>query len=194
MQHESPPRPVTAAPAAIKPVRQPDRHGSSGQCLVSVLVSFTPVRRRSPASACSCSRRPRTVVNAGERRAALLESVLGATPQEFESPILRAPDLRRRAVQPRSSCLDTEICLSFCPRESSRKGGQASARRISVRLGVRGLAGSVRDRPDTRQLTDRITLSDREVPGERAPSRRSLRRATMSVTAVVDRYSGSASA
>jgi len=81
------PRSDQACPAA--------RHGSSGQCLVSVLVSFTPVRRRSLASACSCSRRPRTVVNAGERRAALLESVLGATPQEFESPILRASDLRR---------------------------------------------------------------------------------------------------
>ena len=33
----------------------------------------------------------------GERGPALLESVLGATPQEFESPILRFPDLRRRA-------------------------------------------------------------------------------------------------
>ena len=29
------------------------------------------------------------VTDGGERRAALLESVLGATPQEFESPILR---------------------------------------------------------------------------------------------------------
>jgi hypothetical protein len=28
-------------------------------------------------------------VDAGERWSALLESVLGATPQEFESPILR---------------------------------------------------------------------------------------------------------
>jgi hypothetical protein len=42
-----------------------------------------------------------------------------------------------------------------------------------------GLAGTVRDlgagcccvQPDTRQLTDGITLSDREVRGERAPSR-----------------------
>ena len=42
MQHESPPWPVTAAPAAIKPVRQPARHGGSGQCLVSVLVSIHP--------------------------------------------------------------------------------------------------------------------------------------------------------
>ena len=83
-----------AAWRPVKPVWQPGRHGSSGQCPVSVLVSFTPVRRRSPASACSCSRRPRTVVNAGERRAALLESVLGATPQEFESPIFRHADDR----------------------------------------------------------------------------------------------------
>jgi hypothetical protein len=36
-----------------------------------------------------------------------------------------------------------------------------------------GLAGNVRDRPDARQLTQRITLSDRKVPGERLPSGRS---------------------
>ncbi len=34
-----------------------------------------------------------------------------------------------------------------------------------------GLAGTVRDRPDTGQLTDRITLSDREALGERARTR-----------------------
>src|SRR5215472_18050672 len=39
-----------------------------------------------------------------------------------------------------------------------------------------GLAGTVRDRPDTPLTTDHITLSDREAPGERAPSRRSDRR------------------
>jgi hypothetical protein len=32
------------------------------------------------------------VADLGERRSALLESVLGATPQEFESPILRHPN------------------------------------------------------------------------------------------------------
>ena len=60
--------------------------------LVSVLDSFAWVRgcplspiRHSQAS-------PRTVVNPGERGSALLESVLGATPQEFESPILRHAD------------------------------------------------------------------------------------------------------
>ena len=35
-----------------------------------------------------------------------------------------------------------------------------------------GSAGTVRDRTDTRQLTDHITLSNREVLGERAPTRR----------------------
>ena len=34
-----------------------------------------------------------------------------------------------------------------------------------------GLAGTVRDLLATRQLTDRITISDREVLGEPAPSR-----------------------
>jgi hypothetical protein len=37
----------------------------------------------------SCSRSWRTAADAGERHATVLESVLGATPQEFESPILR---------------------------------------------------------------------------------------------------------
>src|SRR5262249_25528709 len=37
----------------------------------------------------SCLCRSRTVADGGERWPALLESVLGATPQEFESPILR---------------------------------------------------------------------------------------------------------
>jgi hypothetical protein len=44
------------------------------------------VHRCSPRS---CLGRSRTVADAGERWPALLESVLGATPQEFESPILR---------------------------------------------------------------------------------------------------------
>ena len=36
----------------------------------------------------------------GERWAALLESVLGATPQEFESPILRHADLPKHRSWP----------------------------------------------------------------------------------------------
>ena len=42
---------------------------------------------------CLCS--SRTVADAGERGPTLLESVLGATPQEFESPILRHADLHK---------------------------------------------------------------------------------------------------
>src|SRR5689334_12820062 len=37
---------------------------------------------------------PRTVADAGERWATLLESVLGATPREFESRMLRHAELR----------------------------------------------------------------------------------------------------
>jgi hypothetical protein len=49
------------------------------------------VHWRSPGS---CLRSSRTVADSGERWSALLASVLGATPQEFESPILRHVDLR----------------------------------------------------------------------------------------------------
>ena len=66
--------------------------------LVSNVVSFAWVRgcplspiRHSQASS-------RTVVNPGERWPALLESVLGATPQEFESPILRHADLQEHPM------------------------------------------------------------------------------------------------
>jgi hypothetical protein len=57
---------------------------------LSQFLSHSPpsgiVHRCSPRSCLRCSR---TVTDAGERGPALLESVLGATPQEFESPILR---------------------------------------------------------------------------------------------------------
>jgi hypothetical protein len=43
----------------------------------------------------SCSGRSRTVADCGGRWRALLESVLGATPREFESPILRYADLQQ---------------------------------------------------------------------------------------------------
>jgi len=45
----------------------------------------------------------------------LLESVLGATPQEFESPILRHTDLRRRAWIMFVRCATADgVCLIFC--------------------------------------------------------------------------------
>ena len=85
MQHESLPRPVTTAPAAIKPVHWRGRHGSSRPRLGSVLVSppSGTVHRCSPRS---CLRSSRTVADAGEHGPALLESVLmgGATPGRTE--------------------------------------------------------------------------------------------------------------
>ena len=70
--------------------------------LVSVLVSLVhprpgPFTGGPPRP---CSGRSRTVADAGERGPTLLESVLGATPQEFESPILRHADLQEHPMLP----------------------------------------------------------------------------------------------
>src|SRR6516225_6054936 len=65
--------------------------------LLSQFLSHSPPSgtvRQCPPRSCLCS--SRTVADAGERRPTLLESVLGATPQEFESPILRHSELRKR--------------------------------------------------------------------------------------------------
>jgi len=53
------------------------------------VVSFAWVRGRPPRPIRHGQPTSRTVVNLGEHWPALLESALGATPQEFESPILR---------------------------------------------------------------------------------------------------------
>jgi hypothetical protein len=62
---------------------------------LSQFLSHSPpsgtVHRGSPRA---CLRSSRTVADASERGTALLESVLGATPREFESRILRHVDLR----------------------------------------------------------------------------------------------------
>jgi hypothetical protein len=57
-----------------------------GRSLGSVSGSFIPVRGRSPVVTRIVLAQ---VVDGGGRHATVLESVLGATPQEFESPILR---------------------------------------------------------------------------------------------------------
>ena len=66
------------------------RGGSPGP--LSRFLSHSPpsggVRRCPPRS---CLRSSRTVADTGERRSALLESVLGASPRGFESRILRRP-------------------------------------------------------------------------------------------------------
>jgi hypothetical protein len=60
-----------------------------------------------------CLRSSRTVADAGERWSALLESVLGATPQEFESPILRHADLRQPAWITFARCATSPARVSF---------------------------------------------------------------------------------
>ena len=72
--------------------------GSSAKPLPDPLPAYDPSGRN--CSPGSCLRSSRTVADAGERWSALLESVLGETPQGFESPILRASDLRRCAGRP----------------------------------------------------------------------------------------------
>jgi len=61
----------------------------------------------------SCSRSWRTVADAGERHATVLESVLGASPREFESRILRRADLRRRFRIMFTRCTASQARVSF---------------------------------------------------------------------------------
>ena len=75
MQHESLPRPVIIAPQRSSPVYRLGRHSSSKPRLVSVLVSFTPVRHRSRVAAPIVFAQARTLADAGERWCAVLESV-----------------------------------------------------------------------------------------------------------------------
>jgi hypothetical protein len=56
---------------------------------VSFVVSFSYVRPGSPGHSRPCQRRSQTATTDGEHGSTDLESVLGATPQEFESLILR---------------------------------------------------------------------------------------------------------
>jgi hypothetical protein len=83
--------------------------------LGSNVVSFAWVRGRPPRPIRYGQPRSRTVPDPGERRPALLESVLGATPREFESRILRHADLRRRARITFARCaISHSVCLIFC--------------------------------------------------------------------------------
>ena len=99
--------------AVVKPVhRRSPREQQTAPGLSFGLNSPSSgiVHRRPPGS---CSRSSRTVADAGEHRPTLLESVLGATPQEFESPILRDADLRRRARIMFACCATSRACVSF---------------------------------------------------------------------------------
>jgi len=68
--------------------------GRLASCLSFCLTDSPPSGTVHQCSLGSCLCSSRTVADAGERGPALLESVLGATPQEFESPILRHADLQ----------------------------------------------------------------------------------------------------
>ena len=79
------------------------------------MVSFAWVRGRPPRPIRHGQPRSRTAADAGERWSALLESVLGATPREFESRILRHADLLRRAWVTFARCaMSHGACLIFC--------------------------------------------------------------------------------
>src|SRR6516162_8089946 len=109
-------RPVTATHAALlRPATRPPHSGSRPwpQAWAQFWAhssTYGTVHRWSPGS---CSRGSRTVADAGERHATVLESVLGATPQEFESPILRHADLRRRARSCSRAALHPKPRVSF---------------------------------------------------------------------------------
>jgi hypothetical protein len=69
------------------------------------------------------------VTNRREHISTVLESVLGATPQEFESLILRDPDLRKRDRRRLRTCLDVETWLSFWPRKWPAAGLASACRK-----------------------------------------------------------------
>ena len=102
-------RSACIGPQALCPV-------GNGAGHLSQFLSHSPlsgaIHQRPPRS---CSGRSRTVADAGERWPALLESVLGATPREFESRILRHADLLRRAWVTFARCaMSHGACLIFC--------------------------------------------------------------------------------
>jgi hypothetical protein len=97
------PRPGTPAAGGGWPgaVLESVRRGSRPwlRVLSQFLSHSSPSGAVHPRPHQSCSGRTQTVASDGERRSALLESVLGATPREFESRILRHPDLRKRTLR-----------------------------------------------------------------------------------------------
>ena len=68
----------------------------AGAAPVSVLVSFAAVQGRPRRTGPSRSYRSQTALTYSERTSADLESVLGASPREFESRILRHADQVKR--------------------------------------------------------------------------------------------------
>jgi hypothetical protein len=94
-------RPVTVTLAALlrPPTWPPDLGSRPWPAWAQFWAHSSPSRAVHRWSPGSCSRGSRTVADAGERWPTLLESVLGATPREFESRILRHADLQKHAEQ-----------------------------------------------------------------------------------------------
>ena len=72
----------------------------AGHVLVSFVVSFVYVRNRPVRIMSYGQSRSRPLATLAEPRRADLESVLGASPREFESRILRRADLQERPSRP----------------------------------------------------------------------------------------------
>src|SRR5262247_3819940 len=115
---------VTAGPAPCKPQDEVHTAGSGLLVwLVSNVVSFAWVRGRPPRPIRYGQPRSRTVADPGGRRSALLESVLGATPREFES--------RTSATVTCDDALDHVRALRYIPQHVSHFLSQLSPGHMS---------------------------------------------------------------
>jgi hypothetical protein len=159
--------------------------------LLSQFLSHSPpsatVHRRPPRSGLRSSR---TVADAGERWPALLESVLGASPREFESRILRHAELQEHPMTaagmwaPRGRMVSlmvsnlaaggaiAGISRRYCAWSQAPWTGLNGGTHAAEACALPFRAGRDHPRPAGGPSTYvPITLSDREVLGERAPSR-----------------------
>ena len=194
-----------------QPGRSPGRTGAWSQ-FWSHSPPSAAVRRRPPGAKPG---RSRTVAAPGGRWPAWLESVLGETPQEFESPILRHADLQKHCSSPPTGGRSEFPPVSFVV--SVLSVGRR-LRRLNVALFARSQAcqtakngeahaaeacalpfraGRDRPRPGCRLLLGAAGYPpiDRKLLGERAPSRRSVPltaacRSSAMAHRLVDLYSG----
>ena len=117
----------------------------------------------------ACLRTSRTVADIGERWSALLESVLGATPREFESRILPSSDQAIHQTG-HTACLTLQSCvvsyiqtyhhksvkLALCPSARHNVANHADRPGVILIRSSRGSCSRVRD--------DRIGLSASVIP------------------------------
>jgi len=173
--------------------------------VVAVLVAFTSVQDRSTEPPGDVPQQVRTCPDTSEPQDEHLESVLGATPHEFESRILRpaspgcheGPDREtgrglRRSLSPRCPGLsmslrpDCALRLRFCmhPQHRDKRARQGHRTTPRPRLGVLGLApdllavGAVASPPAARgrvRTTVRI-LTDTQGRSEQPPGRHEAHR------------------